>query len=120
MYKRQGYHPAVVNDADSALERIGKEDFDLVVSDIVMAGSMDGVALARAIRERTPTLPVLLVTGYAQSLAEANSEFTVMRKPFELAQLSQAVSRMIAHAKQPVSTNVVRLRPGGSTPKEGY
>lgn len=111
MLEQLGYQPVAVGDADTALARISNEDFELVISDIVMAGSMDGIALARVIRQRKPDLPVLLVTGYAQSLTEANVDFTVMRKPFELAQLSHAVSRMIAHANQSPSANVVRLRP---------
>jgi len=117
MLEQLGYQAHAVGDADTALERIRKQDFDLVISDIVMAGTMDGVALARAIRERKPNLPILLVTGYSQSLAEANVEFTVVRKPFELAQLSRAVSRMIAHANQPPSANVVRLRPVRPKPR---
>jgi len=80
------------------------------VSDIVMPGTMDGIALARALRERHPGLPVLLVTGYSQAAAQAAPEFTVMRKPFQLAELSRAAGRMIAESKQPAVTNVVRLR----------
>ena len=110
MLEQLGYQAHAVGDADTALDRIGKQDFDIVISDIVMAGTMDGITLARAIRERKPNLPVLLVTGYSQSLAEANVEFTVVRKPFDLAQLSRTVSRMMAHANQPPSANVVRLR----------
>jgi DNA-binding NtrC family response regulator len=74
---------------------------------------MDGIALARALRERHPGLPVLLVTGYSQAAAEAAPEFTVMRKPFQLAELSRATARMIAESKQPAITNVVRLRKPG-------
>ena len=117
MLEQLGYQAHAAGDADTALERIGKQDFDLVISDIVMAGAMDGIALARAIRERKPNLPVLLVTGYSQSLAEANVEFTVVRKPFELAQLSRAVSRMIAAANQPPSANVVQLRHARPAPR---
>jgi DNA-binding NtrC family response regulator len=83
--------------------------FDLVVSDIVMAGTMDGLSLARAIRERKPELPVLLVTGYSQAVADAGTEFTVLRKPFELAELIRVAARMIAEARQPPTTNLVRL-----------
>jgi len=110
MLEQLGYQAHAVADAETALESIGKQDFELVISDIVMAGAMDGTALARAIRERKPNLPVLLVSGYSQSLAEANVEFTVVRKPFELAHLSRTISRMIAQANQPPSANVVRLR----------
>jgi DNA-binding LytR/AlgR family response regulator len=81
-----------------------------VISDIVMAGEIDGMGLARAVRKRKPDLAVLLVTGYSNAAIEAGAEFTVMRKPFQLADLSRAAARMIAEAKQPAATNLVRLR----------
>ncbi|MBV8526461.1 MAG: response regulator [Acetobacteraceae bacterium] len=110
MLEELGYRVLTVGDAASALEAIGKETFDLVVSDIIMAGAMDGLALARTIRERQPGLPVLLVTGYSQVANEAKADFIVIRKPFKLPELSRTTARMIAEAKQPAITNVVRLR----------
>jgi CheY-like chemotaxis protein len=85
MLEQLGYQVHQARDAASALAAIDTHAFDLVVSDIVMPGTMDGVALARAMRERHPLLPVLLVTGYSQAAAEATPEFPVMRKPFQLA-----------------------------------
>ena len=110
MLEQLGYEVHKARDADGALAAIERHAFDLVMSDIVMPGAMDGIALARALRERHPGLPVLLVTGYSQAAAEAAPEFTVMRKPFQLAELSRAAARMIAESKQPAVTNVVRLR----------
>jgi CheY-like chemotaxis protein len=54
MLEELGYRVLTVGDAASALEAIGKETFDLVLSDIIMAGSMDGLALARTMRGRQP------------------------------------------------------------------
>jgi DNA-binding NtrC family response regulator len=82
----------------------------LVVSDIIMAGPMDGLALARTLRERQPGLPVLLVTGYSHAASGAGADFIVLRKPFKLAELSRIAARMIAESKQPAITNLVRLR----------
>jgi DNA-binding NtrC family response regulator len=110
MLAELGYRARTVGDAAAALEAIGKETFDLVVSDIIMAGPMDGLALARTIRERQPRLPVLLVTGYSHVASEAGDDFIVMRKPFQLAELSRTAARMIAESKQPAITNLVRLR----------
>jgi len=110
MLEQLGYEVHRARDAATALAAIDQHAFDLVVSDIVMPGTMDGLAFARALRERHPALPVLLVTGYSQAAAEAAPEFTVMRKPFQLAELSRAAGRMIAESKQPAITNVVRLR----------
>jgi CheY-like chemotaxis protein len=110
MLEQLGYIVRAAGDADAALEAVEQQRFDLVVSDIVMAGVMDGLMLARAIRARKPELPVLLITGYSRTAAEASGEFIVMPKPVGLSELSRVAARMIAEAKQPASTNVVRLR----------
>ena len=110
MLEQLGYEVEAVRDADTALTLIEQHSFDLVVSDIVMAGSMDGIGLARAIRERKPGLAVLLVTGYSNAALVLAGDFVVMRKPFQLAELSRVAARLIAEAKQPPGSNVVRLR----------
>jgi signal transduction histidine kinase/CheY-like chemotaxis protein len=110
MLEELGYGVAAARDAAAALEAIGRQAFDLVVSDVIMAGPMDGVALARAIRERKPGLPVLLVTGYSPAASGRNAEFATLRKPFQIADLSRTVARMIAEARQPPDSNLVRLR----------
>jgi CheY-like chemotaxis protein len=110
MLEQLGYEVHKAGDGAGALEAMERHEYDLVISDIVMPGSIDGLALARAMRERRPSLPVLLVTGYSQAATEAAPEFTVMRKPFQFAELSRASARMIAESKQPALTNVVRLR----------
>jgi CheY-like chemotaxis protein len=96
MLEQAGYATRRVADAEAALTLIENNDFDLVVSDIVMPGRYDGLALARLLRERRPGLPVLLVTGYAGEAGEASQEFTVLRKPFRFSQLSQTVARVMA------------------------
>jgi PAS domain S-box-containing protein len=111
-----GYTVHAVRDAESALQAAGEREFDLVVTDIVMPGSMDGLALARAIREGHPGLPVLLVTGYSQAAHGAQEEFVVLRKPFQLADLSRTAARITAEARQPSTTNVVQLRDARSKP----
>jgi PAS domain S-box-containing protein len=109
MLVQLGYRVRTVTSAQAALEAVDERDFDLVVSDIIMPGTMNGLDLARAIRERKPNLPVLLVTGYSHASADASREFIVMRKPFDVPDLSRAAARLIASAKQPETTNLVRL-----------
>src|SRR5262249_28340001 len=67
LLEQLGYTVRWVADAETALEAIDGDDMDaidVVFSDIVMPGKMDGVKLAQAIRARRPGLPVLLTTGY--------------------------------------------------------
>jgi PAS domain S-box-containing protein len=122
MLTQLGYRVHPASDAAAALEAVASRKFDLVVSDVVMPGNMDGIGLAHRLRERKPELPVLLVTGYSHEAGQAAAEFTVMRKPFHLAELSRTVERMIAQAKQPSGGNIVRLsdaRSGAGSKSEG-
>ena len=50
-------------DTKTALEALDRGTFDVVVSDIVMPGGLDGIGFLKAIHERDPDLPVILVTG---------------------------------------------------------
>jgi PAS domain S-box-containing protein len=122
MLEELGYRVQATEDARSALEAIEAGKFDLVVSDIVMAGAMDGLGLARAIRKRHPHLPVVLVTGFSDSADLAGREFTVLRKPYRLAQLSHVVEQVLTDARQPPPSNLVHLRDarrGGGRPRSG-
>jgi signal transduction histidine kinase/CheY-like chemotaxis protein len=57
---------------------------DVVLSDIVMPGGMDGLQLAAELRRRWPELPLVLMTGYAEKLGEAEAQgLLVLPKPFE-------------------------------------
>src|SRR5579859_2656963 len=91
MLDQAGYAVHQVADADAAIETLETDRFDLVISDITMPGSHDGLALARLLRRIRPRLPVLLVTGYSSRAVEAAKEFVVLRKPFQFHQLNQAV-----------------------------
>jgi PAS domain S-box-containing protein len=113
LLEQLGYRVHTAANAETALEAVEKEEFDLVVSDIVMAGAMDGIGLARAVRARRPDLPVVLVTGYSHAAANADVEFTVMRKPYQLADLSRAAAKAIGEKEQPEPSNLVRLRDVG-------
>jgi two-component system, cell cycle sensor histidine kinase and response regulator CckA len=74
----------------SVIER-GDARADLVLADVVMPGSIDGLALAARIRQREPKLPVLFMTGAAledfEYLVESTRNRLVLRKPFNPQQL---------------------------------
>jgi two-component system, NtrC family, sensor kinase len=55
-----------------------------------MPGLMNGLDLAKSLRDRFPRLPVLLMSGYSSSAQEAVREgFGVVGKPFHFAELKQ-------------------------------
>jgi PAS domain S-box-containing protein len=101
-----GYQVQVVSGADEALRAIeGGARFDLVFSDIVMAGSIDGLALGRRVRALRPGLPVLLATGYSRAAEAVGGEFAILRKPFQLSELGRAASTLIAEAQGRTDTS---------------
>lgn len=61
LLERAGHQVVVATDGFAALERFG-DDIEAVISDIHMPG-MDGVELARRLRERRPDLPIVFATG---------------------------------------------------------
>ena len=94
MLEEIGYTVRLAADARQALVTFEAEDFDLVVSDIVMPGGMNGIELAEELRHRSPGLPIVLVSGYAASASAAPEQLPVLRKPFRLEQLAQAIARV--------------------------
>ncbi len=85
--------------ADTALRQLeGGADVDVVLSDVVMPGSMDGVALARRLREQRPRLPVVLITGF-NNTAVGEGEFIILRKPCAPAELLGTLQAVITAAR---------------------
>jgi PAS domain S-box-containing protein len=89
-----GYAVRWASDVDSALGEIAANGIDLVLSDIVMPGKMDGLALARILKQKHPALPILLATGYSEAARNAAAEFPILRKPYQIHELNEALSRL--------------------------
>ncbi|WP_428992142.1 histidine kinase famiy protein [Luteibacter yeojuensis] len=91
-----GYTVSVSHNATAALKRLDDgETFDLLFTDLIMPGSMNGVMLARQVRERMPRIRILLTTGYANSSVEREDaggrEFEMIHKPYARADLARKV-----------------------------
>jgi signal transduction histidine kinase len=95
MLQQIGYIPTRVADAAAALNAVEKScDYDLVFSDIVMPGEMNGVELAQHIRERYPHTPIVLTSGYSGS-ANMDVDFPLLRKPYALEELEEVMARAL-------------------------
>jgi signal transduction histidine kinase len=94
LLEQLGYKVRRVADAETALREIEFDGIDFVFSDIVMPGKMDGLSLAHRLREMRPHLPILLATGYSDAAAGARGQFPILRKPYEIHELSEAISKL--------------------------
>jgi PAS domain S-box-containing protein len=87
-----GYRVSLAPNADAALDILASgEEFSLLLSDIVMPGTLNGVALARRMRLDYPHIAVLLTTGYAVPDELGDGQFPVLRKPYRIGALSMAL-----------------------------
>jgi signal transduction histidine kinase len=97
MLGQLGYEVVRAASATAALGAFANgRPIDLVFSDIMMPGGMNGVDLAREIRNRRIELPVLLTSGYAEAAAlEAEAAgIHILPKPYRLDELSAALGRL--------------------------
>lgn len=90
----------LVDSADAAIEA-DFDGIDLVLSDVMMPGSMDGIGLVHWLASRHPDLPVVLTSGYMVDpgrLEKLRVQF--LRKPYTLAALAQAMSSALEQSGQ--------------------
>jgi signal transduction histidine kinase/ActR/RegA family two-component response regulator len=91
-----GYNVLTARDADEALAVFDRAEgrIDLLFTDLVMPGSMNGLALADAVRDRSPGIGVLLTTGYNDDLlttGKAAAGADVLGKPYRRSELADRV-----------------------------
>lgn len=92
-----GYTVVQASRADEALDILEQEEahIDLLFTDIVMPGTMDGVAMSRLAVERFPRLRVLFTSGFAGDLLGRAPEGvrirTLLNKPYRIHELARAV-----------------------------
>lgn len=99
---KEGYQVETAEDAETALQRLGEWQPDLVITDIHMPG-MDGLALLAAVREKAPDILVILLTAYG-SLKTAvdaikSGAFDYLSKPFVVDDIRLVVRRALEHKK---------------------
>ncbi|MFG3454146.1 PAS domain-containing protein [Stutzerimonas stutzeri] len=96
MLRDEGHHVVTAHSAAQALERLRESRFDLLITDHAMP-KMTGAQLALEVRNEQPSLPVLLVSGYAEIPAgTAAGELPLLAKPFSQAALMQAITAVMS------------------------
>jgi PAS domain S-box-containing protein len=96
LFEQMGYATSLRDSAESALQFLEQgKPADLVFSDIVMPGSIDGIGLANEIRDRYPGLPIVLSTGYTDSAQKVPDGLHVLRKPFDTDTLTRVIETVM-------------------------
>ena len=95
-----GYKTLIAGDAEAAMALVDQgAAFDLLFTDVVMPGGMNGRELAEAVRMRRPGTKVLYTSGYTDEFVHEgrlDSGVTLLRKPYRKAELSQKIREVLA------------------------
>ncbi|MEO0689039.1 MAG: response regulator [Pseudomonadota bacterium] len=97
-----GYNVEAVDRGTAAIPLLEAEDFDLLLSDIVMP-EMDGIELAQRCAEISPRTKVMFITGFAAVSLRASREqpsAKVLSKPFHLRDLVLEVERIFEEQRE--------------------
>lgn len=94
--KTIGYEACGASDAAQALELLQKTAVQLVITDIKMPG-MNGLELAKRIRQEYPHLPVIFISGvFTSSILKTIDKEPYLPKPFRIGQLEEMIARVVA------------------------
>lgn len=95
-----GYEVIQCANADKALERLEDgEELSMVITDVRMPGSLDGIELAQKIWSSTPSLPVILVSGHTvlpAGFLPDNARF--IKKPCTLDELNRSITELLTES----------------------
>jgi CheY-like chemotaxis protein len=92
-----GYHVIEAFNADEAVELLRSVAPSLIISDVRMPGSIDGLGLLAIIRQATPSLPVIITSAHLEpcdALADGATQF--VSKPFAVEIMVKAVQEELA------------------------
>src|SRR5262249_30316568 len=106
-----GYRIITASNAADAIEEFGKHKFDLVVTDFKMP-RMNGVELIARLREESPGVPIILLSGYVDALGmnekDSGADVVIQKSANEVSHLVRSVARLMR--KKPGSEKGPRAR----------
>ena len=110
MLKELGYEVLQVSDAHAGLRAMsGDHGVEMILSDVMMPGGMDGVGFVRELRRRNVQLPIVLVTGMPDAVRrEAETAgISLLAKPYQLADLAANLNTALQRQKYSVPVPTV-------------
>lgn len=101
-FESEGFEVSIAPGAAAALEMLSRQRFDLALVDIKMPG-VDGIELQAKLREIDPSMPVIIMTGFASVetavRALKNGAYDYITKPFDPDELVHLVNKAISHKR---------------------
>ncbi|MBI5741034.1 MAG: sigma-54-dependent Fis family transcriptional regulator [Nitrospirae bacterium] len=95
--EKEGFAVTCVNNGADALDKLGGEEFDILVADIKMP-KMDGITLLENVKEKYPGVEVIIITGFGSIESAVNAmkrgATDYITKPFNLDELNLKINKI--------------------------
>jgi DNA-binding response OmpR family regulator len=98
--EKAGFEVTAVQSGEAAMARIEAQEFDALLTDVVMPG-MSGIDLVLEVRRKCPGLPVCCMTGYVETRPPLFDQIPVINKPFDPRELVETVRTMTGQPAVP-------------------
>ncbi|MFZ5980431.1 MAG: response regulator [Candidatus Zixiibacteriota bacterium] len=104
-----GYHPASAPGGAEAMERLNREKYDLLITDIKMP-DIDGIQLLKKVRRYFPDLPVLFITGVAEPeiIGRALPD-GVLAKPFRINHIEELIENTLNRSLEEIGNPIRKV-----------
>lgn len=101
--KQEGFDSVTATSAEAGLELMRAQHFDLVVTDYKMGG-MDGIAFISHLRQKSPDMPVIMLSGFVEPLGlderSTGADAVLAKSANEAAWLVRTVNRLLSRRPQ--------------------
>ncbi|KWV57737.1 two-component system response regulator [Rhizobium altiplani] len=92
-----GFEAVEARDADEAIRLLEVVDgIRILLTDVDMPGSMDGLRLAAAVRERWPPIRIVVVSGKKRPAEEALPDGIFFAKPYDVDKMTEQLQKLAA------------------------
>jgi PAS domain S-box-containing protein len=110
--RKLGFRVIAAQSGEEALELVERYGgVDLLFTDIIMPGGMNGLQLVERVRERLPDIPVLLATGYMEELPRegpSSVSMITLTKPYRTSDLAENVRTLLSKNTAPRAADEFR------------
>jgi two-component system, NtrC family, nitrogen regulation response regulator GlnG len=116
--QQEGIKTTTFETGDSALQQLQTDKPDVVITDIRMPG-IDGLSLLKAMTEKVPGLPVIIMTAHSDLdsavSAYQGGAFEYLPKPFDVDEAVAVAKRALAHAEEQMQEEIIVAEPEVAT-----
>lgn len=99
-----GHEPIAAGNGPTALA-LAEVEPDMIITDLFMPGKPSGMELVHALRQRWPTVPMGVISGYVSNELVGNWDDhgvdAFLAKPFDMHEIQGIIDRMLNHPRRP-------------------